>query len=130
VLDANGLIGALDGSDLHHDEARALFTEWQQQDTSRLISVVNLSEVLVAPAVDSRQQRRAREAIATLGVAGHQPASRSASRRHAFAAATRSACPTPTALPPQSTRGPRWRPSTRKAIRAAEAERIAHAGPS
>ena len=52
VLDADLLIGALDGSDRHHKEARALFTAWQNQDATRLISVVNLSEVLVAPAAD------------------------------------------------------------------------------
>jgi predicted nucleic acid-binding protein len=43
VLEADVLIGALDGSDLHHAPARALFTRWQEQDVPRLISVVNLS---------------------------------------------------------------------------------------
>jgi predicted nucleic acid-binding protein len=72
VLDADVLIGALDGSDLHHASARALFMRWQEQDVPRLISVVNLSEVLVAPAADGRRLRAAREAIAALGVAVHQ----------------------------------------------------------
>lgn len=73
VLDADVLIGALDGSDAHHGEARALFTHWHAQDTSRLISAVNLSEVLVAPASDPQRLRAAREAIAALGVGVHQP---------------------------------------------------------
>ncbi|MCL4289895.1 MAG: PIN domain-containing protein [Thermoleophilia bacterium] len=73
VLDADVLIGALDGSDPHHAQARALFIGWQEQNATRLISVVNLSEVLVAPAADRRRLRAAREAIATLGVAIHQP---------------------------------------------------------
>ena len=73
VLDADVLIGALDGSDPHHAQARALFTAWHKQDATRLISVVNLSEVLVAPAPDKQRLRRAREAIAALAVAIHQP---------------------------------------------------------
>jgi predicted nucleic acid-binding protein len=73
VLDADVLIGALDGSDPHHAESRALFTGWQERDDSRLISVVNLSEVLVAPAAHRQRLRAAREAIAALGVAIHQP---------------------------------------------------------
>jgi predicted nucleic acid-binding protein len=73
VLDADVLIGALDGSDPHHAQARALFTGWQDREDSRLISVVNLSEVLVAPAADRQRLRAAREAIAALGVAVHRP---------------------------------------------------------
>lgn len=73
VLDGDVLIGALDASDPHHAEARALFTGWQEQDDARLISVVSLSEVLVAPAADKQRLRAAREAIAALGVAVHQP---------------------------------------------------------
>jgi predicted nucleic acid-binding protein len=73
VLDADVLIGALDGSDPHHAEARALFTGWEERDDTRLISVVNLSEVLVAPAADTQQMRVAREAIAALGVSIHRP---------------------------------------------------------
>jgi predicted nucleic acid-binding protein len=73
VLDADLLIGALDSSDSHHSQARALFTDWREQGVARLISVVNLSEVLLAPAADSRTLRTAREAIAVLGVTIHQP---------------------------------------------------------
>jgi len=74
VVDADVLIGALDGSDPHHTEARALFALWQERDDTRLISVANLSEVLVAPATDRQRLRIAREAIAALGVAVNQPA--------------------------------------------------------
>ena len=73
VLDADVLIGALDGSDPHHVEARARFTGWQERDDTRLISVVNLSEALVAPAADRQRLRAAREAIVALGVAIHRP---------------------------------------------------------
>jgi predicted nucleic acid-binding protein len=73
VLDADVLIGALDSSDPHHAQARMLFTRWRDEQLSRLISVVNLTEVLIAPTADSRRLRAAREAIAALGVAIHQP---------------------------------------------------------
>ena len=73
VIDADVLIGALDRSDPHHQKARAFFTRWHDQETSRLISVVNLSEVLVAPAADTQRLRTARKAIAALGVTVHQP---------------------------------------------------------
>jgi predicted nucleic acid-binding protein len=71
ALDADVLIGALDGSDLHHLRARRLFTAWHERDDSLLTSVVNLSEVLVAPAADRQRLRAAREAIAALRVAIH-----------------------------------------------------------
>lgn len=73
VLDADVLIGALDRSDPHHSHARTLFTAWRRRDAMLLMSVVNLSEVLVAPAADNRTLRRARSAIATLGVGVHEP---------------------------------------------------------
>lgn len=73
VLDADVLIGALDGSDSHHVQARELFTDWREQQATRLMSVVNLSEVLVAPGSDPERLRAAREAIAALGVAVHRP---------------------------------------------------------
>jgi predicted nucleic acid-binding protein len=72
VLDADVLIGALDGSDPHHTQARGLFTAWHEQDDSPVISVINLSEVLVAPATQQRL-RAARQAIAALGVRIHSP---------------------------------------------------------
>ena len=73
VLDADVVIGALDGTDPHHKQARMLFRGWQKQDAARLLSVVNLTEVLVAPAADRKRLRAAREAIAALGVQVHQP---------------------------------------------------------
>lgn len=73
VLDADLLIGALDGSDLHHARARSLLTDWHGRQVTRLISVVNLSEVLVAQAFDHRRLRSAREAISALGVSVHSP---------------------------------------------------------
>ncbi|MBV8528157.1 MAG: PIN domain-containing protein [Candidatus Dormibacteraeota bacterium] len=73
VLDADVVIGALEGSDRHHLQSRSLFRRLRQQGTPRLISAVNLSEVLVAPAADRERLRRAREAIAAFGVAVHQP---------------------------------------------------------
>jgi predicted nucleic acid-binding protein len=73
VLDADILIGALDGNDPHHAPARTLFRTWERQDATRLVSVVNLTEVLVAPATDRQRLLAAREAIASLGVSIHQP---------------------------------------------------------
>ncbi|MGE5282485.1 MAG: type II toxin-antitoxin system VapC family toxin [Chloroflexota bacterium] len=73
MLDADVLIGALDGSDSHHAQARELFTEWREQQATRLISVVNLSEVLIAPGSEPERLRAAREAIAALGVEVHRP---------------------------------------------------------
>jgi predicted nucleic acid-binding protein len=73
ILDADVLIGALDGSDSHHVQARELFTNWREQQATRLMSVVNLSEVLVAPGSDAERLRAAREAIAALGVEVHRP---------------------------------------------------------
>lgn len=73
VLDADVLIGALDASDSHHSTARVLFTGWRNRSEPIAVSVVNLSEVLIAPAADREQLRRARYAISALGVAAHQP---------------------------------------------------------
>jgi predicted nucleic acid-binding protein len=73
VLDADILIGALDSSDAHHKQARRLFVAWREQDDAVLVSVVNLSEVLVAPAAERQRLRAAREAVAALGVTVHLP---------------------------------------------------------
>jgi predicted nucleic acid-binding protein len=73
VLDADVLIGALDGSDIHHRQARRLFVRWQRDNATRVISVINLSEVLVAPSAAPARLRAAREAIAALGVTIHRP---------------------------------------------------------
>ena len=73
LLDADVVIGALDANDVHHQEAHGLFEGWNEHGDTRLISVVNLTEVLVAPAADPAKLAVAREAIAALGVAAHQP---------------------------------------------------------
>ena len=73
LLDADTLIGALDSSDAHHERARTLFTGVRERQDVLSISVVNLTEVLIAPAVDASRLARAREAIAALGVTSHQP---------------------------------------------------------
>ena len=68
VLDADVLIGALDRNDEHHRRTRRLFIGWREQQATLLISVVNLTEVLVAPAGDGAKLSAAREAIGALGV--------------------------------------------------------------
>jgi predicted nucleic acid-binding protein len=73
VLDADVLIGALDGSDAHHAHAREMFTRWRTDNDNAMMSVVNLTEVLVAPSADVSRLASAREAIAALGVSVHQP---------------------------------------------------------
>ena len=73
LLDADVVIGALDANDAHHHEAHTLFERWNQHGDTRLISIVNLSEVLVAPAADPTKLASAREAIAALGISTHQP---------------------------------------------------------
>lgn len=73
VLDADILIGALDSSDAHHQRSRRLFATWREQDDVLLVSVINLSEVLIAPAADQKRLRAAREAVAALGVTAHSP---------------------------------------------------------
>ena len=73
LLDADVLIGALDRNDPHHRRARQLFTAWRDGQDACLISVVNLTEVLVAPSTDVSTLTAAREAIAALGVTTHQP---------------------------------------------------------
>jgi predicted nucleic acid-binding protein len=73
VLDADVLIGALDGSAAHHGRARRCFEKWQADDTQRFVSLVNLTEVVIAPAGRPTQLSAAREAIAALGVSIHTP---------------------------------------------------------
>jgi predicted nucleic acid-binding protein len=73
LIDADVLIGALDRNDPHHARARALFTKWHRDQDACAISVVNLTEVLIAPAADAVKLAGARQAIAALGVTVHQP---------------------------------------------------------
>jgi predicted nucleic acid-binding protein len=73
LLDADVLIGALDSDDAHHVSARRLLTAWRRRQDAVAISVVNLSEVLIAPSADTARLATAREAIAALGVEVHLP---------------------------------------------------------
>lgn len=73
VVDADVLIGALDASDAHHAAARRLFTVCRERGEALSVSVVNLSEVLVAPAADRKSLRQARAAASALGVEIQQP---------------------------------------------------------
>jgi predicted nucleic acid-binding protein len=73
LLDADVLIGALDGNDADHGRARELLTQWREDKDTCAMSVVNLTEVLIAPASDAAQLTAAREAIAALGITVHQP---------------------------------------------------------
>jgi predicted nucleic acid-binding protein len=73
LLDADVLIGALDGDDAHHGRARELFTQWRENKDVCAVSVVNLTEVLTAPSADVARLAAAREAIAALGVTVNQP---------------------------------------------------------
>lgn len=72
LLDADVLIGALDTSVAHHQRARELFVRARDRRDPLAVSVVNLTEVLTAPAADASKLAAAREAIAALGVAVHQ----------------------------------------------------------
>lgn len=72
LLDADVLIGALDTSVAHHQRARELFVRARDRRDPLTVSVVNLTEVLTAPAADASKLAAAREAIAALGVAVHQ----------------------------------------------------------
>jgi predicted nucleic acid-binding protein len=73
LLDAVILIGALDGSDAHHDRAGERFVLARERQDPLSISLVNLTEVLTALAADASKLAAAREAIAALGIAIHQP---------------------------------------------------------
>lgn len=73
VLDADVVIAALDATDARHEAAKAHFQEWHERGDARLLSVVNLTEVLVGPARDRELLRRARRAIDLLGIAVRRP---------------------------------------------------------
>lgn len=71
VLDADVVIGALDARDPHHARARARFVAWHRSSEPRVMSAVNLTEVLVGQAADPARLRTAREAVALLGIRVH-----------------------------------------------------------
>jgi predicted nucleic acid-binding protein len=124
VLDADILIGALDGSDLHHSRSRQLFSGWHEQDATRLISVINLSEVLVAPAAHEDRLRAAREAIGALGVAVHQPSEAIGVQAARLRARHPISIPDAYCLATAARIGGEVASFDRKVLRAAEAERI------
>ena len=124
VLDADILIGALDGSDPHHSRSRQLFSGWQAQDATRLISVINLSEVLVAPAAHEDRLRAAREAIGALGVAVNQPSEAIGIQAARLRARHPISLSDAYCLATASRTGGELASFDRKVLRAAEAERI------
>jgi predicted nucleic acid-binding protein len=124
VLDADILIGALDGSDPHHSRSRQLFNGWQERDATRLISVLNLSEVLVAPAAHDDRLRAAREAIGALGVAVNQPSEAIGIQAARLRARHPISLPDAYCLATASRTGGELASFDRKVLRAAEAERI------
>lgn len=73
VVDADVVIGALERGDVHHAEVRTLFEGWREARTHRLMSLPNLSEVLVGVAMDPRRLATAREALRALGVSPTVP---------------------------------------------------------
>jgi predicted nucleic acid-binding protein len=73
VVDADVVIGALDGGDVHHTEARERITAWHAVAARRLLGLMNLTEVLIAPATAPARLAAAREAIAALGIVIHAP---------------------------------------------------------
>ncbi|HEY5198044.1 MAG TPA: PIN domain-containing protein [Solirubrobacteraceae bacterium] len=73
VVDADVVIGALDASDAHHTRARRHFEAWRADGTQRVMSLVTLTEVLIAPAASTARMSTAREAIAALEIAFHAP---------------------------------------------------------
>lgn len=99
---------------------------WQEQDVPRLISVVNLSEVLVAPAADGRRLRAAREAIAALGVAVHQAGEAIGVEAARLRGRHPISLPDAYCLATAKHAGGSVASFDRKVIRAAESERIAH----
>lgn len=124
MLDADILIGALDGSDPHHSRSRQLFSAWHEQDATQLISIVNLSEVLVAPAAREDRLRAAREAIGALGVTAHQPSEAIGIQAARLRARHPISLPDAYCLATASRTGGEVASFDRKILRAAEAERI------
>jgi predicted nucleic acid-binding protein len=124
VLDADILIGALDSSDLHHPQSRQLFSSWHDQDATRLISIINLSEVLIAPAAHEDRLRAAREAMGALGVAVHQPSEAIGIQAARLRARHPISLPDAYCLATASRTAGKVASFDRKVLRAAEAERI------
>ena len=124
VLDADVVIAALDGSDVHHRDARRLFIRWRREGATRLLGLVNLSEVLVAPAGDRARLRAAREAIAALGVTVHRPTEGIGVEAARLRAEHPISLPDAYCLATARMAGGRLVSFDRKVVRAAEAEEI------
>jgi predicted nucleic acid-binding protein len=125
VLDADVVIGALDAADAHHRQARSLFVRWHRDDETRLISVVTMSEVLVAPSADPAALRAARQAIAALGIAVHRPTEAVAVEAARLRAEHPISLPDAYCLATARHARARLVSFDRKLLRAAQAERIA-----
>ncbi len=73
VLDADVVIAALDGDDTSHGAARELIGAWVGAGTLRLISLVNLTEVLVGLVGDPALLRIGRESLRAWSIRSHAP---------------------------------------------------------
>jgi predicted nucleic acid-binding protein len=101
-----------------------LFSSWHERDEGRLISAVNLTEVLVAPAKDRQGLRRAREAIAALGVSIHRPGDAVAVEAARFRTAHPISLPDAYCLATAARTGASLASFDEKVVRAAQAEGI------
>ncbi len=124
MLDADVLIGALDRDDPHHAQARELFAGWHEREVTRVMSVVNLTEVLVAPSADQERLRIAREAIAALGVSIHRPGEAIGVRAARLRTAHPISLPDAYCLATAAHTGAMVASFDRKVLRAAGAERL------
>jgi predicted nucleic acid-binding protein len=101
-----------------------LFSSWHERDERRVISAVNLTDVLVAPAQDRPRLRRAREAIAALGVSIHRPGDAVAVDAARFRAAHPISLPDAYCLATAARMGASLASFDEKVVRAATAEGI------
>jgi predicted nucleic acid-binding protein len=68
VLDTDVVIAALDRADAHHPAAVAAFGRLAAAEVELLVCTVNYAEVLVRPAEEESNLRRAVDAISALGI--------------------------------------------------------------
>lgn len=104
-----------------------LFSSWHEREERRLLSAVNLTEVLIAPAHDRQGLRRAREAITALGVSVHRPGDAVAVAAARFRAAHPISLPDAYCLATAARTGAFLASFDEKVVRAATAEGIATA---
>ena len=103
---------ALDGDDTSHDAARELIGAWVDAGTLRLISLVNLTEVLVGLAGDPTLLRIGRESLRIWSIRSHAPTEAVAVDAARLRAAHAISLPDASYSPRRVTWTPRWRPST------------------